>query len=260
MRQPRGIIVYEGPSLLDGGPIVAIANAFRGSENHKTGKMVQVWILRQDMHPQDAVLTCSDYSICGDCRHRAKDIQGRRAVGGSCYVNLMYGPFAVFHAYKRGTYKRFELADLKWFKGRHIRLGAYGDPAAVPIEVWEGLCGFASGWTGYTHQWRTCDQTLANYCMASVDMESEYPEAIALGWRSFRVRYSTEAPILDNEMVCPASHEAGEKMDCKTCSGCCGSRSNRKNVVIVVHGWKGKVRCFLKNIEAEVSSQRKILV
>jgi len=263
MKQPTGIIVYEGPSLLDGQPIVAIANAFRGSQNHKTGKMVQVWIIRSDMHPYDAVLTRGDFSICGDCRHRAKKIEDGHAIGGSCYVNLMYGPFSVFHAYKRGTYKRFELPDMRFFKNRHIRLGAYGDPAAVPVEVWETLCGVASGWTGYTHQWRTCDQRLAAYCMASADIEAEHAEAIAKGWRVFRVRRSTDAALFEDEMVCPASDEAGKKLDCKQCSGCCGNRSNRKNVAIVVHGWEGRVRAFLRNIaleEPDFSSRAKNVV
>ena len=46
-----------------------------------------------------------------------------------------------------------------------IRLGSYGDPAAVPIEIWDNLCSVAANYTGYTHQWATCDPNLKNYCM-----------------------------------------------------------------------------------------------
>jgi len=245
---PTGIILYKGPSLIDGGPIVAIANAFRRSENKKTGTMIQVWIIREDKHPAECILDRSDFSICGDCKHRAKEIDGKRAKGGSCYVNLMYGPFAIYHAYKRGTYQPFELPHLRLFKGRHVRLGAYGDPAAVPIEVWEAICSVAAGWTGYTHQWRTCDQSLARFCMASVDTPTEYREAKHMLWRTFRVRLTKTAKLAPNEMVCPASDEAGNKTDCEHCSGCSGTRSNRKDVAIVVHGWKGKVKNFKRTI------------
>ena len=33
-----------------------------------------------------------------------------------------------------------------------VRLGTYGDPAAVPSYVWESLLSRAKGWTGYRHQ------------------------------------------------------------------------------------------------------------
>jgi hypothetical protein len=46
------IVLYRGPSLLDGSPIVAIATI--GSTNVKTGPMVQTWILRADMNPLEA--------------------------------------------------------------------------------------------------------------------------------------------------------------------------------------------------------------
>lgn len=250
MAKPTGIVLYKGPSLIDGGPIVVVANAFKRSANHKTGKMIQVWILREDVHPQDAVLTRADESICGDCIHRAKEISddGVRAMGGSCYVNLMYGPFAIWRAYKRGTYKSFEISDLGYFQGRHVRIGAYGDPAAVPTLIWKTICNAAAGWTGYTHRWRECDPNLADYCMASADTVADYHEAMKAGWRVFRVRKSIEDPLLDDEMVCPASDEAGKKTECMACGGCSGRRSNRRNVAIVVHGWKGKVRAFLRNI------------
>ena len=75
---PTGIILSRGPSLLDGGPIVAIANAFKRSENKKTGSMIQVWILREDKHPAEAILDRTDLSICGECKHRAKVIVDKK--------------------------------------------------------------------------------------------------------------------------------------------------------------------------------------
>ena len=119
---PTGIVVYEGPSQIDGEPIVAIANGFKRSSNKKIGQMAQVWIIRSDMHPQDALKGHKDISICGDCKH--KEFR-------SCYVNVMHGPASVYNAYKRGSYKKYTPEMIKFFHGMNLRLGAYGDPAAV---------------------------------------------------------------------------------------------------------------------------------
>ena len=66
-----GIILYEGPSVIDGGPIVVIANRIaHASGNEKTGAMVQTFIIRRDMRPLQALATGADQSICGTCIHR----------------------------------------------------------------------------------------------------------------------------------------------------------------------------------------------
>jgi hypothetical protein len=44
MPPPGGLVLWEGPSRLDGSPIVAIAT-FR-TDNRKTGPMIQTWIIR----------------------------------------------------------------------------------------------------------------------------------------------------------------------------------------------------------------------
>ena len=53
MPNPNGRILYEGPSMLDGAPIVVIATGFaERSGNDKTGAMIQTWILRADIPPR----------------------------------------------------------------------------------------------------------------------------------------------------------------------------------------------------------------
>jgi hypothetical protein len=70
-RPSNGVILYEGPSVIDGAPIVAIATGFKSpSSNDKTGTMIQVWILRADIAPHEAQKTGADESICGDCPMR----------------------------------------------------------------------------------------------------------------------------------------------------------------------------------------------
>lgn len=231
VKKPLGIILYEGPSLFDGKPIIVVATGFRRSRNKKTGKMIQVWIIRPDVSPLDASANGEDYSICGTCKHRHFR---------SCYVNIGLAPSYIYQSYTQGKYLRYTTEMLDLFRNRKIRLGAYGDPAAVPISIWQLLCGVSSGWTGYTHSWKRCTPELKQYCMASVDTEKEYHEAQSRGWRTFRIREEKET-VLDDEFICPASKEAGHKITCDTCQGCKGLSENKLwSPVIIFHGpsWK----------------------
>jgi hypothetical protein len=63
-------IIYKGPSLLDGKPIVVIATFSK--RNTKTGEVVQTYILVDGMNPLDASKTGADFSICGDCAMRGE--------------------------------------------------------------------------------------------------------------------------------------------------------------------------------------------
>ena len=157
--KPLGLVLYEGPSLIDGQPIAVIATGFqRRTANSKTGDMVQTWILRADLNPLQAIHTGQDVSICGDCPLRGMlETRQRRTVNRrrACYVNVHQAPLAVYRAYRRGRYEPFNSArHLALFQGRMLRLGSYGDPVAAPLRVWSPLVRVASGSTGYTHQWR----------------------------------------------------------------------------------------------------------
>lgn len=89
MKKPNGYVIYQGPSELDGDPVVAIVTGFRiPSANAKTGASIpQTWILRADADPITATLTGADASVCGDCKHRGH-IESGGNPGRSCYVNL----------------------------------------------------------------------------------------------------------------------------------------------------------------------------
>jgi len=236
IKQVRAGILYRGPSRIDGAPIVVIGVwPASGVTNRKTGRMVQTFILRADMSPVAAIRAAADRSICGDCRHRSVD-------GGfsdrSCYVNVGQAPTSVYRAFVRGSYPMLSAADIRELgRGRMVRLGTYGDPAAAPAEVWRDLVSGAIGHTGYSHQWRAeFAQDLRALCMASVDNASELEQARAAGWRTFRVRTESEtlAPL---EFACPASAEAGKKVLCIQCKACDGTESNRKgSPAIIAHG------------------------
>lgn len=235
----NGFILWEGASQIDGAPIVAIVTGVsKASANAKTGPMLQTWIIRSDMAPVAAIMAGRDGAICGSCPHRGRmvaDAMGLlRPQGRTCYVEVGRAPTAVYRAFRAGRYPK--APDLRALgSGRKVRLGAYGDPAAVPAEVWQALTSEAEMHTGYTHQWRTA-AALRGLCMASADSAAEAAEAQANGWRTFRVRTAAEVPVA-REAVCPASDEGGRKVDCATCGACNGAASGRRgSIVIVVHG------------------------
>ena len=237
----QGFVMYRGPSRIDGSPIVVIATGLEtGGNNSKTGSMVQVYIMREDISPVAAVHTGDDRSICGDCRHRGKVVTlengERKNVGRSCYVTLFHGPRVVWDAYRRGVYKEVPIERArKLLGGRKVRLGSYGDPGAVPFWVWEIGLDKVREINGYTHLWREYPH-LSAFCMASCDTEAEREEAKALGFRTFRVR-SKDSPTLKGEGRCPASHEMGKAVQCAECMLCGGRRTGAKaDITIIAHG------------------------
>lgn len=238
-----GVILYRGPSMLDGAPIAVIACRIdAASDNAKTGAMVQTFIIRSDLSPLAAIDTGLDASICGSCIHR-----GNRETGAArtCYVNVGRSVMAVYGALSRGRYAEpgtdydpSILPDL--FEGSAFRAGTYGDPAAAPFEVWAHASAKARARTGYTHQWRDARfSAFRSLCMASADSVTDKEEAEFLGWRTFRVR-AKGAPVLRGEVTCPASKEAGAKTTCAECKACGGTSARaRAPIVIEAHGSTG---------------------
>jgi hypothetical protein len=234
--------LYEGPSLITGDPIVAVAtNLRRRSMNPKTGNAVQVWFVVKDSHPTEALRTGADRAVCGDCPHRGRGVQLRqhgRFAGWqrtrSCYVNPL-SVVSVWRAAQRWPLVGPE-ACAPLLEGRTLRVGAYGDPVAVPIAYVDAWTKAARYHTGYTHQWRTCDPAWSRILMASTDTPEETREAQARGWRTFRIQ---TAPVtIKGEVVCPASAERGHRTTCQACHLCDGRRADdhRKGVAILMHG------------------------
>ena len=228
----NGIVLWSGKSLYDGERIMMVATGvFSQSENRKTGDVIQTYILRRDIPPILARRLGEDKSQCGRCRLRENSV---------CYVNLGRSISAVFRAFHDGRYKDFEEEDIKYFKDRVIRLGTYGDPAFVDFSIIEKIAKVAKRVVGYTHAFSFCDQRLKKYCMASVDSikgyMAEYEKAKRLGWRTFRIRESLENELVENEIMCPASEEAGKLTTCDHCGMCGGLNSVvKKDISIVLH-------------------------
>jgi hypothetical protein len=235
-RVPASAIVWRGPSNFDGKPIVAIVTGLHGNnKNPKTGKrLAQLWILRSDVSPLAAIKTGADRSICGDCKHRGNGT----GKGRSCYVAVKNAPRSIAKVFHEGGYLAIRPSDVATYlasKNMGIRIGAYGDGAALPAHIIADLT-HGIFHTGYTHAWKE-RADLRHWLMASVDTPSEYSEAKAAGWRTFRVR--TAGENLDSEEIaCPASDEAGKRTTCDRCGLCDGSRPDdqRRSIAIIAHG------------------------
>jgi hypothetical protein len=239
VKKTLGYEIYNGPSMIDGRPVVAIVTP--GSANVKTGSMAQVWILPADENPSRAIHTGSDASVCGDCKHRGSIVDGRNT-GRTCYVLVFQAPRSVWEAWKRGRYTvSTPAAAAVALAGQNVRLGAYGDPAALPADVSRAIVSMAPKHTGYTHQWQGSGSgpELADVCMASADTPAEASAAAGSGFRYFRVSAVGVNELTAGEISCPASAESGKVTTCDRCGLCSGSvRQNdgRKHIVIQAHG------------------------
>lgn len=242
-----GATIYRGPSAIGRRSAIKaiITGLDRDSANPKTGPMAQLWIEPDTGEtPGQAIRAGTDDAICGDCKLRPF----LAAKGGPrCYVNPM-GPTSAAKGASPGV-EPIPAID------RQLRLGAHGDPGALPIETLEALRASAlKGWTGYTHAWK--DRPVSRLLMASVDSPEEREQAKALGFRTFRVRRAAEDPLLPGEISCPASAEAGHRTTCDRCMLCNGNQPTtrrsgnlfqvcddpRKDIAIIDHGPGSKTR------------------
>jgi hypothetical protein len=256
-----GIIIWRGASAIDGTPIVVAANKFdAGSDNEKTGAMVQTWIL-PDPHAAGIEVSGSRpakinawlastgaKSICGDCPHAWQyDDDAGQYGKGTCYVREYQAPAAVLGAIARGSYLEagvdFPAAWLAEIgSGFMLRLGSYGDPAAACPETWAAFASMAAGRTGYTHGWKSIHHgfrrnawRMREIVMASCDSAADLHAARDAGFRAFYViphgainsRADTRVnAVVPGAMLCPASSEfetyTGRQTSCIACGACSG--------------------------------------
>ena len=228
-------IVYNGPSMLDGKPIVAIVTT--GSSNVKTGAMAQLWIMRSDIDPVTASRTGADEAVCGTCPHRGKptELDHGQAQQRACYVVLAQAPLGIYKAFRRGVYPMARTVDAiaAVGAGRMVRVGAYGDGAALPAWITSALIRDAAGHTAYSHQaGRPGARFEPERYMASVESKQAAEDAWSRGWRTFRIVADAADIVRGHEIECPS--DRGVK--CADCGLCGGGQVKAKSIAIVKHG------------------------
>lgn len=253
----KTVVIYQGPSMLDGKPIVVFASGLKeSSTNSKTGGLIQTWILRSDIAPTEAVHTGDDASVCGDCPHRGDLVLQpdgtTRNANRSCYVTVFHAPRSIWESWQRGNVPAATPEEFEQIvAGRQLRWGAYGDPAAIPHNLVERLSRAAESVNGYTHQWRL-GFALQEWLMASCDTPQDVQDARAMGWRSFFVDASEQGvKRLDSKtMHCPASEEMGKALTCDQCMACGGLSSGRKADVVQIraHGSVARVQAARRRL------------
>lgn len=222
MATTKGVVLFDGPSMLDGEPIIVIATF--DSVNRKTGNVIQTWIIRKDVAPNIAVQTGQDTSICGKCPHR-------HFSGGGCYVLPFQAPLNIWKNYHNGKYPKMSPQYINRFLNRNLRLGSYGDPAAVPYTVWLAITSVCANHTGFTHQveHECFDKNILNVCQVSIETQSQYKKYAQYG--TFRVKIK-DSPLLDGELLCRNEHG----FRCEQCNLCDGQNKNK--IAIDFHGNK----------------------
>lgn len=240
---PNGAILWMGPSPVDGKPVVAIVTGLTsGSDNRKTGSMVQTWIIRADVCPTVAIKSGEDVSICDQCPHRGRDVVGRRGAVRrvrTCYVNVGQAPRQVFECFRNGRYLMWGDPRLKLApRYRGVRIGSYGDPTVVPVAVWDDLVATLAPdvQTGYSHRWRVSPE-YRHLCMASADSPQDVADATEQGWRSFFVA-PDGAEVGKGAINCPSDPtRPGTHVSCADCGQCSGSGGKfTRNIYIRPHG------------------------
>jgi len=218
-----GETFYNGPSMITGDPIIGVITGLgRKSKNPKTGPMAQTWITTAGVHAMDARKTGKDKSICGDCPLR-KDHK--------CYVRNLSG--SLWKRSAMDAHPTFELSDknITRLQERGLRMGAYGNPSAIPIVYWRTLANLAGKWTAYDHQWRDIDPEWSELVMASCESSEDREEAKAKGYRTFRILWPEKNDKLESdEILCPYP-----RVQCKDCLLCRGNTVKAKDIAIHKH-------------------------
>ena len=249
-KYPR--LVWQGESQINGEPIgLFLSGLVKPSENGKisdgseSNHMIQAWILPLDSYEENGkeYFEAMSESVCGTCSHSSRE-------NNTCYVRWREAPLSVWRYATNSRPLNLAVA-VELVRGFGLRCGAAGDPAAVPMYVWNQLLDACEYWTGYTHLWN--DERFQDYksfCMASVDCIEEEQAASQLGWLFFRVgdpdtymstseKYSGLG-FETSALQCLAT-DARLNKSCATCKLCSGhDGKGRASIGVRAHGQQAR--------------------
>ena len=217
------VIIYQSV-------ILVITNLIKPSTNDKTGDMVQTWLLDRDLLTAPKVFgaKCTSCPMVQEC-YVSENTMGHKSVRKATLKAL--GLIEGNTSYQVTTLEQV----LPLLRGRKLRLGAYGDPSALPIEDLRALVSASDGHTGYTHFYKEVDPAYAEFLMASVEDLASEMLAQSLGYRTYRVLRKGESDheVTDRSILCLESSKGIQCADCLVCSGT--SKPNAKHVYIYEH-------------------------
>lgn len=253
---PRSVIVWCGSSNFNHAPIeLVLSHLTFEPSNAKIGDMVQAWIIAADEHPQETIKEgreTGNHSVCGNCEHYKSK---------ACYVNTKY--IGSIYRGQKATLDMNNAEDLDLLRellaGFILRMGAWGDPMAVPAWLWLHLAQMAKGHTGYTHAWSMILRDRAKWAhsysdyrfvlMASTDSAQETAAAQELGWRTFEVVPQEAQEESHKSRICPNFSVDLSCAKCRLCDGL-SRGAKRPSIWIPSHGMKAHLfRASASNAE-----------
>jgi hypothetical protein len=228
LKMKNSIVLYKGISQLDQWtPIMVVLSGYtKDSTNTKTGPLAQLYILPVDTAPMEAYKAGSK-AVCGTCKYNGNN---------GCYVRWSHLK-SLWNSARTQNPISTELTK-ELLKGLRVRVGAAGDPLAVPADFWKDILSSCESYTGYTHQWREpFAEQYKGMFMASVDNARENKEARSKEWNTFFVTDGEEPPQKSVQCLATIPDKTdrnGLPMSCASCMMCNGK--GEKTVTVQLHG------------------------
>lgn len=209
------------------------------SANAKTGDMLQLAIMPLELSPTQAQKQKQQHN-CGT---------GAAAcpITSICYVNTV----SLVDVWKKTAGEPVQEIPQQV---KPLRLGSWGDPGLLPLELLEQLTSSNPyGHTGYTHLWPHIDAKYSKYLMASVDQPTAQAQSLSieqltskahnLGYRTYRIKLPGQQ-LNQGEIECLASSQNKQCRECKQCNGTRGRFT--RSIAIDVHGAPNKIAVLKK--------------
>lgn len=190
------------------------------------------------MHPHESRSTGADSSNqCAGCP---------LASGNGCYVSV--NPLSAI--WRKHTspnpYEPMSMGTPEWrkfFRGKAVRFGAYGNPSMLPLAMVESIAKLARKHTGYFHDWHSMPveraRAYGRFFMASCESHN-YERAQDLGLRTFTTQPIAGDVPKDAGMECLADSHGLSCAECGLCDGTNRRNGRLPNVWIRVHGYQTK--------------------
>ena len=209
-----GWILYRGPSMFDPSKNIVLI-ATRNSRNIKTGNMIQLWILLEDIAPHEATKDLK--AICGGCLYR-HDLADKGK--GGCYVLRHNAPLSIWRSFHSGKYSTDTDQAFDFIADQIDRYGYTGYS--------EGSIRFLNS---RIREKAENAEFLASKIMLSAKSQIEALELQRKGFNTFRPVGSLDE-MIPGETLCESD---ANDLQCEECLKC---DAQNGSIVVLAHGAK----------------------